>query len=295
MTFSTFASPGVGLQGGGGSGGGGTASLPISGNGATITTSTPLINGTQTWNSGATTFTSLLLNVTDTASAAGSLLMDLQVGGVSLFRVAKNGDMNARKLISSFWVEVGSSVLLRTEGLQVGSATEISFSSLSNPQSGSPDVRLFRDAANTLAQRNGPGQAQAFNLYNTYDNSLNYERGFMRWSAGELIIGAEAAGTGSARNIKLQSAGSILYFGSGGNVQWTVDSGRNLAPASAGATLTVGTNSAALAGTYFKEVTAPSAPSANNVVVYAEDNGSGKTRLMARFATGAAVQIAIEP
>ena len=91
MTFSTFASPGVGLQGGGGSGGGGTASLPISGNGATITTSTPLIDGTQTWNSGATTFTSLLLNVTDTASAAGSLLMDLQVGGSSRFSVRKDG------------------------------------------------------------------------------------------------------------------------------------------------------------------------------------------------------------
>jgi hypothetical protein len=31
------------------------------------------------------------------------------------------------------------------------------------------------------------------------------------------------------------------------------------------------------------------------VRIYAEDNGSGKTRLMAKFPTGAAVQIAIEP
>jgi hypothetical protein len=43
------------------------------------------------------------------------------------------------------------------------------------------------------------------------------------------------------------------------------------------------------------EQTAPSAPSTNQVVIYAEDNGSGKTRLMARFATGAAQQLAIEP
>ena len=41
--------------------------------------------------------------------------------------------------------------------------------------------------------------------------------------------------------------------------------------------------------------TAPAAPGANTVSIYAEDNGSGKTRLMARFATGAPVQIAIEP
>lgn len=43
------------------------------------------------------------------------------------------------------------------------------------------------------------------------------------------------------------------------------------------------------------EQTAPSAPAANGVYIYAEDNGSGKTRLMALFASGAAQQIAIEP
>ena len=45
----------------------------------------------------------------------------------------------------------------------------------------------------------------------------------------------------------------------------------------------------------FLEQTAPSAPSANQVVIYAEDNGSGKTRLMARFNTGAAQVLATEP
>lgn len=45
----------------------------------------------------------------------------------------------------------------------------------------------------------------------------------------------------------------------------------------------------------FAEQTAPSAPSTNQVRIYAEDNGSGKTRIMALFATGAAQQIAIEP
>jgi hypothetical protein len=43
------------------------------------------------------------------------------------------------------------------------------------------------------------------------------------------------------------------------------------------------------------EMTAPAAPAANGVRIYAVDNGSGKTQLMALFATGAAQQIAIEP
>lgn len=43
------------------------------------------------------------------------------------------------------------------------------------------------------------------------------------------------------------------------------------------------------------EQTAPAAPAANRGRVYFEDNGSGKTRLMVIFPSGAAQQIAIEP
>jgi hypothetical protein len=43
------------------------------------------------------------------------------------------------------------------------------------------------------------------------------------------------------------------------------------------------------------EETAPAAPASNKVRIYAQDNGAGKTQLMARFATGAAQQIALQP
>lgn len=46
---------------------------------------------------------------------------------------------------------------------------------------------------------------------------------------------------------------------------------------------------------YTEQTTQPSSAATNSVRVFAEDNGSGKTRLMAKFATGSAVQIAIEP
>jgi hypothetical protein len=45
----------------------------------------------------------------------------------------------------------------------------------------------------------------------------------------------------------------------------------------------------------FTEMTDPAAPAANNVVLFARDNGSGKTQLCARFATGAIQEVAIEP
>jgi hypothetical protein len=50
-----------------------------------------IFNLTDTWNNVATTFTAIKMNATDTASAAGSALMDLQVGGASQFSVSKAG------------------------------------------------------------------------------------------------------------------------------------------------------------------------------------------------------------
>lgn len=59
--------------------------------------------------------------------------------------------------------------------------------------------------------------------------------------------------------------------------------------------LTVTTNplltSAAI---WLGEQTAPSAGTANQAILYADDNGAGKTRLMVRMPTGAAIQLAIE-
>jgi hypothetical protein len=53
------------------------------------------VTSTQTWNSGGTTFTAMKVNVTDTASAAASLLLDLQTGGTSRTSVTKGGEVRA--------------------------------------------------------------------------------------------------------------------------------------------------------------------------------------------------------
>jgi hypothetical protein len=58
----------------------------------------PIYALTDTWNAAGTTFTGIGLNVTDSASAAASLLIDLQVGGVSQFRVSKGGRITAQTL-----------------------------------------------------------------------------------------------------------------------------------------------------------------------------------------------------
>lgn len=57
----------------------------------TITTNLPTIDALVTWNNAGVTFTGLRYDVTDTASGASSLLLDLKVGGVSQWTVSKGG------------------------------------------------------------------------------------------------------------------------------------------------------------------------------------------------------------
>lgn len=75
--------------------------------GGTVTADAPVISATQTWNNAGITFTGIQLNVTSTASAAASLLLNLQVGGVSQFSADKSGN-----LISTGNVRLGSGGIL---------------------------------------------------------------------------------------------------------------------------------------------------------------------------------------
>lgn len=168
----------------------GGASLPLVGDGVTVTASTPLLNLTQTWNNAGVTFNALLVNVTATASAAASTLIDLQVASSSVFKVGKAGDTVLATAATLGW---------------------------------STDLFLARDAANILAQRNGT-TGQKFRIFNTYTDASNYERGGFSWQGNVLYIGnTESAGTGNFRSISLYSKGSI-EFASGDTARWNINS-----------------------------------------------------------------------
>jgi hypothetical protein len=76
-----------------------------------------------------------------------------------------------------------------------------------------PDLFLNRDAANTLALRNGTN-AQTFNVYNTYTDASNYEDANLSWQGNVFYLSTYKLGTGVARDIAIQP-------NSGSNLGWT--------------------------------------------------------------------------
>ena len=67
------------------------------------------------------------------------------------------------------------------------------------------DVRLFRDDAGVLAQRNA-GVGQTFRIYNTYTSASEYERAYLGWNNNTFEIGVGTAGISTARSISLVGA-----------------------------------------------------------------------------------------
>jgi hypothetical protein len=190
----------------------------------------PLSNLTATWNAGGTTFTAIKMNVTDTASASGSLLMDLQVGGTSQFSVNKAGLVSAATYSGATGgfstiafhgtAAANANAAVRDgTGFTVRSSNQVGWVSDLNAGGGTVDLSLFRDAANTLAQRNGVN-AQAFRVYNTYTDASNYERGVFDWSttANTLTIGTAKAGTGASRDVSIVSSSNITLSPANGSL-----------------------------------------------------------------------------
>lgn len=191
---------------------------------------------TQTWITAANTYTGIRLNVTDTASTSASLLMDLQVGGSTKFSVSKDGTLNLGAVGYNIALRSGVAislylatvVSLDVQAASVGlrSLQYLGWSS-TDDASGTADVRLWREAAGVLALRN-LAVPQALQVYNTYTNATNYERGDIEWVANVLRIGATALGTGTLRGTLIRGALISFAFGATPTTAWNITTGGHL-------------------------------------------------------------------
>ena len=195
--------------------------LTLTGQTALSAASQPIINATQTWNNAATTFTALKLNITSTASATASLLVDLQTGGSSQFSVRKDGrivvdaqnNLNGNSAIiignssgqyvgisnynSNFQIgdssgnatlnfaRASSTLTVASNGVFGFASTTANFTTA--------DTRMVRDAAGILALQNSTN-AQTFRIYGTTTGSKyltlshNGTNAIISASSGSVLI-----------------------------------------------------------------------------------------------------------
>lgn len=206
--------------------------------GKTVTASSPVLDLSQSWNNNLVTFTGIKFNVVSDVSAAGSLLMDLQVGGTSKFSVNKAGNVN---LSGSFTFTNQNRNTISTSG-STSRALTINFTGSANIYSGdvnsgnqeylffgasvqtgtydsngvfsvncstgsirlgasSIKTYLVPELADTLAQRNGVN-SQTYRIYGTWTDAGNNRRLSMSMSTGGVAeIKPEGLGSGLNGNV----------------------------------------------------------------------------------------------
>lgn len=236
-----------------------TGVLASTGYSLTGSDATSMVNLAGTWNTSGTP-TALLVNVTNTASNLASKLFDFQVGGVSRMRlnVGTQADFQTTDVWWSINNYAGTPVVgvcgsgngtlavqspivyadsvtstakywqLTYTGLQFNKDQLVAWSaSSSNPAN--PDLYLYRDAAGTLAQRNG-ANAQEFRLYGTYTDVSNSARLAIKYatltSGGSpgFVLHSENTGTGSSAGIELKIDGdNVLQGVFFGSRRWYMD------------------------------------------------------------------------
>lgn len=178
------------------------------------TTSRPLIDATQTWNNSGLTATGIKLNVTDTSSNAASLLMDLQVGGTSRFRIGKGPSLVLQTDGVNDFVQISSAgtisgntnavgthyQLVRSDSsLRLTSAGYLGFNSTATLSSGAIDAGVGRNGAGIIEINSGTGGTL---------RDLKARR-YIAPMTGELTIATGAITvTGSYHNVDTEADGA---------------------------------------------------------------------------------------
>ena len=167
-------------------------------------------NMSVTWTNSLTTYTGIKLNATDTASAAGSLLMDLQVGGASRFKVDKNGALTIRSFNG-----VGTLTLLynsNTPALNLNAGLCVNTNTANVLFGTNADVVLSRRAAYNLrlgAADAAAPVAQTLSVQSVVAGTTNTA------GANLTITGSQGTGTGAGGSIVFQ----VAPAGSSGTAQ----------------------------------------------------------------------------
>lgn len=182
----------------------------------------------ETWNNAGTTFTHIKSNVTDTASASTSKILDFKLNDNDRLNLTKNAVLT---IAGSDISQSGASVVITgsdrnvtlradADGGNANGLTGPSFFRASKTGrnlilgalNANGTISYFRletdDVSDTLAQRRGTN-AQTSRIYNTFTDASNYERATLGWNTNVLEIGTEAAGTGIRRQIKLNYTTTI--------------------------------------------------------------------------------------
>ena len=191
---------------------------------------------TDTWSDGNTTYTSIKMNVTNTASSAASKLIDLQVGSSSLFSVDKDGKIADATELQVDNVKLDGNTVSSTTGnlvLDPYSGSKISLDGLLWPNAdGTANQMLQTDGAGNLSWGT-PAAGYSNADVDTHLNTGSATSGqTLQWNGSDYAWGTPASSYGDADvNANLNTSGATtnqVLSWTGSDYAWVAQTGGDL-------------------------------------------------------------------
>ena len=198
-----------------------------------------IYNLTDTWNSAGTTFTAIKMNVTDTASAAGSRILDFQIGGVTKLHLDKSGTLVAAGQVTANSLSLTQALGISSGGTGATTAAGARVALFPNLTGNQTKVLAVNAGQTDVEWISLPGGGTVTSINASGGSTgLTFSGGPIS-SSGTLTLGGVLAlasgGTGSttAAGARVNilppyatNAGKILAVNAGGtDVEWTTNTG----------------------------------------------------------------------
>lgn len=200
-----------------------TSAFAISGYSLTAANAQSLLSMTGTWNTSGNPV-ALRLAITDTASGATSKFLEFlggAGGATSLFNVMDTGQVQAAlgSVSAPAYSFIGgsndgiyadaSSLFIAMNGAIVAYFNAGEFNAAGGVMA--LGATYFRSVGTGIAEQRNSTAAQTFRVYRTWTDASNYERLALQTAAGQMILAAETAGTGTDNiDLLLTAAGTGL-------------------------------------------------------------------------------------
>ncbi len=203
------------------------------GTSGTVTASTPIYAGSQTWNNAGVNFLGFVLDYTNTASGANSSTLRTTVGGVTVFDVDKTGATFIGKGL--FMTNASSNITMATNSTITWGATR---GTISFPANGS---MVFGDSSGNAFLQFG-GATSSFPGIKRSTTSLQ-----VRLADDSADAALSAAAITSSSSIRSTSATGGIGYSTGAGSTVTQATNRTTAVTLNNTTGTITTNNASLA------------------------------------------------
>ena len=174
---------------------------------------TPIHSMTDLWNSGGTTYYAIKMDVTNSASAAGSKLFAMQISSVNIFDIDKTGDVTITSVDAG--ATVGPTLTLKRFSA-TPAAADVAGKLAFDGMDSAANVQNYADIYATITDPTSTSEDASLTFRNSVAGAMTTQAVITATGWNSMNIGATTPGTGAFTTLSASGAASFTTIAAAG-------------------------------------------------------------------------------